>query len=71
MDDWANPAGQLAALPAALPIWRLRGEDGLAHGPLPAPGSMGNRIRFLLRPGAHAMSPVDWEAYIDFVDWLK
>jgi len=71
-DDWANPAGQFAMVQAASPAWRLLGEPGFPPDPLPQPGrSVGDRVRYFLRHGAHAMSAVDWEAYIDFVDGLK
>src|SRR6185503_11136846 len=71
-DEWANPVGQFSALQAASPVWRLLGEPGFPPDPMPHPGrSAGDKVRYFYRPGAHAMSAVDWEAYIDFVDGLK
>jgi len=67
-DAWANPAGQFAMLKGASPVWELLGEQGLAADRLPDPGrSTGGAVRYFLRPGEHAMSSADWEAYLDFV----
>jgi hypothetical protein len=28
----------------------------------------GDRVGYFIRPGEHAMTPVDWKAYMDFAD---
>lgn len=62
-DQWANPAGQREVLKAADPVYRMLGTNGLEDGTL----------HYFVRPGSHAMTPVDWAAYLDFMDrhWKK
>lgn len=66
-DQWADPPGQLAMLQAAEPVYKLLGVDGLDDKD-PAAGRLG----YWVRPGTHAMTPVDWQAYIKWADrWVK
>lgn len=64
-DDWAGPAGELAAAKLASPAWELYGKKGLA-----ADGW----VDYHLSPGGHNLSSWDWQAYMDFADrhgWRK
>ena len=68
-DEWANPAGQFEMLRAAAPVWRLLGKEGLRADRMPPSGKLlDGDLGYFIRPGAHAMSPVEWAAYLDFAD---
>jgi hypothetical protein len=55
-DTWANPDGQVSALDAARPVWSLLGADP------------DEKTATFLRPGSHAMSALEWGAYLDFAE---
>jgi hypothetical protein len=55
-DSWANPDGQLSALEAASPVWSLLGADP------------SEKTATFIRPGKHAMTEVEWRAYLDFAE---
>jgi hypothetical protein len=40
---------------------------------MPEPGKLvASRLGYFVRPGKHAMTPIDWTAYLDFADiWFK
>lgn len=68
-DQWANPDGQFAALLAAEPVYKLLGTEGCAVRERPAAGVLvSSRLGYFYREGKHAMSRVDWEAYLNFAD---
>ncbi|MCC6494434.1 MAG: acetylxylan esterase [Pirellulales bacterium] len=73
-DLWANPAGKFEVLKAATPVYELLGVEGLKAEAMPAPDAplIGSRLGYWIRRGQHAMSPPDWQTYLDFADkWLK
>jgi dienelactone hydrolase len=72
-DLWANPAGQFAVLKAAEPAYKLFGVLGCEATAVPEPGKLvDSRLGYFIRPGKHAMTPIDWTAYLDFADiWFK
>jgi dienelactone hydrolase len=73
-DEWANPAGQYAALKAADPVYRFLGVEGLGVDrtpelATPAIGKLvGGRLGYFIRPGKHSMTLRDWQAFWDFAD---
>ncbi|HVX12640.1 MAG TPA: acetylxylan esterase [Pirellulales bacterium] len=68
-DQWANPSGQFTVLQAADPVYRFLGVGGLGVEEMPEPGKLvGDRLGYFIRPGGHAMTLVDWEAFWDFAD---
>jgi hypothetical protein len=68
-DSWANPAGQFDVLVAADPAYRLFGVEGVADRRPPALNVLSQgRLSYFIRPGMHAMTPVDWQAYLEFAD---
>lgn len=72
-DLWANPSGQFAVLKAAEPAYSLAGVDGCSANAMPNPGELvDSRLGYWIRPGEHAMTPLDWEVYLRYADkWLK
>jgi hypothetical protein len=68
-DLWANPSGQFVMLEAASPVYRLLGVEGLAEGAKPQMSKLiDSRLGYFIRPGKHAMTRVDWEAFLDYAD---
>ena len=73
-DLWANPAGQFEMLQAAAPGYRLLGVEGFAATKMHAPGAFDSsslidtRLGYFLRPGKHAMTWDDWQAWLAFAD---
>jgi dienelactone hydrolase len=73
-DKWANPSGQFDVLKAATPAYELLGVEGLSVDSPPAPGGpmVDSRLGYWIRRGEHAVTPVDWNAFLGFADkWLK
>jgi hypothetical protein len=68
-DLWANPSGQFELAAAASPVYRLLGSEGLAAGAKPEMNKLiDSRLGYFIRPGKHAMTRVDWEAFLDYAD---
>ena len=72
-DLWANPAGQLAVLKAAEPVYKLFGVEGCATEKMPELDQLvKSRLGYFIRPGKHAMTTPDWEVFLNYADvWLK
>ncbi|HEX6961564.1 MAG TPA: acetylxylan esterase [Lacipirellula sp.] len=73
-DLWANPAGQFTVLKEATPVYELLGVEGLEADATPKPDAplIDSRLGYWIRSGKHAMTPADWNAYMDFADkWLR
>ncbi len=73
-DRWADPKGEYLSCLHADPVFRLFGTKGLGgdspQETLPEPESPlheGN-IGYHLRTGKHALTPIDWQYYLDFAD---
>jgi hypothetical protein len=68
-DRWADPKGEFLAAHHATPVYRLLGLTGLEQSEMPPLNQLaGDRVGYFIRPGEHAMTPVDWKAYMDFAD---
>lgn len=67
-DDWADPAAEFRSCVAASPVWELHGLKGLAGRTMPAPEQpmQDGCIGYHLRTGKHALTPYDWERFLDF-----
>ncbi len=68
-DRWADPRGEFLSAYHASPVYELLGYSGIKGPEMPALGQLtGGQIGYLIRPGEHAMTAVDWQAYLDFAD---
>jgi hypothetical protein len=68
-DLWANPSGQFELLQAASPVYELLGSSGLANGAQPEMNKLiDSPLGYFIRPGKHAMTRQDWEAFIAYCD---
>lgn len=68
-DQWANPAGQFAALQAAEDVYRLLGVPGLEVAQMPPLRQLvGHRLGYYIREGKHSMTAGDWGVFMDFAD---
>lgn len=68
-DVWANPGGQWEVLKAAGKVYAVFGVKGLPEGPEPEVGKLfAGRLGYFVRPGGHAMTAVDWAAWLDYAD---
>jgi hypothetical protein len=68
-DLWANPSGQFEMLKLASPVYRLLGSPGLADGAMVEMNKLiDSPLGYFMRPGKHAMSRVDWEAFLTYCD---
>ena len=66
-DDWADPAGEYLSARLAQPAYDLYGLVGIPSGQRPAVGrSIGETIGYHVRPGGHALTPLDWQLFLDF-----
>jgi hypothetical protein len=68
-DRWADPHGEFLAAVAASPVWKLCGRVGIrAAGYPPVGTSVGDWVRYHVRPGGHDLLAEDWERFADFAD---
>jgi hypothetical protein len=72
-DRWADPKGEFLAARAAEPIYNLLGRKGLEVEEMPPLNQpIMNTIGFHYRPGQHAVTPYEWDRYLEFADrYLK
>jgi hypothetical protein len=73
-DVWANPSGQFEVLKAAAPVYELLGIERIISDKAPGTGEtvVDSRLGYFIRGGEHSMTPVDWDACLDFADkWLR
>jgi hypothetical protein len=69
LDTWANPVGQFEVLKAADSVYQLLGVKGIGDQAMPPAGTLvGDRLAYHIRPGKHAMLPVDWDVFLAFAD---
>jgi hypothetical protein len=68
-DLWADPRGEFLSAWHAGSVYRLLGADGLEAEEMPPPGqSVGRRVGYHVRLGAHDVTRPDWERFLDFAD---
>jgi hypothetical protein len=68
-DLWADPKGEYLAGWYASPVYKLLCYDGLPSETPPAPdASVGGRVGYHNRTGAHDILLFDWQQYMDFAD---
>jgi len=68
-DRWADPRGEYLSGWQASEVYRLLGQDGLPGPDMPALNvSVGSSVGYHIRSGAHALTSVDWEFYLQFAD---
>ena len=69
-DAWAGPNGEYASAELASEVWRLFGQRGLVSDGFPHPDTPRHEgsIGYHLRTGDHALTPYDWEQYLNFTD---
>jgi hypothetical protein len=71
-DLFANPTGTFQMALAADPVYRLLCGEGLDAKTIPAlDEQLMSRLSYFIRPGRHAMTVHDWNAWLDYADsWL-
>lgn len=70
-DAWADPKGEFLAALGAEPVYRLLGAPGLGTSEMPAVDRpVGERLRYHVRRGQHALADYDWRQYLDYADRL-
>ncbi len=68
-DRWADPRGEFLAARAAAPVWELFGRAGLRSADDPPVGTtVGDWVRYHVRPGGHDLLAADWERFADTAD---
>ena len=66
-DSWADPRGEFAACQAASVVYDQFGKIGLGEVTMPAENqSVGDHMRYHIRPGSHDILPQDWYHYLQF-----
>lgn len=68
-DQWADPVGEFLAEVAAGPVYRLLGAKDLSISKLPDLDTpvIGGDLGWHYHTGAHAATPGDWKAFLDFL----
>jgi hypothetical protein len=69
-DLWADPRGEFLSLVHAAPVYRLFGRQALGTTTMPDVGETldGDGAHYHIRAGKHALTPADWQRYLDFAD---
>ena len=69
-DQWADPVGEFLAEVAAGPVYRLLGRKDLGTTALPPLDTpvIGGDLGWYYHTGAHAATPEDWRAFLQFVE---
>jgi hypothetical protein len=70
LDQWADPRGEFLAEVAAGPVYRLVGRQdlGTTNGPPVDTPLITGDLGFHYHTGGHAITPSDWNAFLDFTD---
>jgi hypothetical protein len=69
-DQWSDPRGEFLAEVAAGPVYRLVGRQdlGTTNGPPVDTPLITGDLGFHYHTGGHAITPSDWNAFLDFAD---
>lgn len=68
-DEWADPKGEYLSGYYASEVYRLLGFQGLQSENKPDPGqSVGDRVGYHIRDGAHDILLEDWEHFMNFAN---
>ncbi len=68
-DAWADPAGEYLSARLATPAYALLGHEGLPGQTMPPVNQpLLGRIGYHIRTGGHAVTPYDWQRFMDFAD---
>ena len=69
MDLWADPKGEYLSGWYASPVYQLLGYNGLPSEVPPAPdNSVGDRVGYHNRTGAHDILSFDWQQFMNFAE---
>ena len=69
-DLWSDPHGEFLGEVAAGPVYRLLGQPDLGTTAMPPldQSVMTGKLAFLEHDGPHAITPLDWKAFLDYAD---
>lgn len=69
-DYWSDPKGEFLSALAAAPVYKLFGETTPTVNELPAPNDTSqllNKLGYFMHDGGHAVLPLDWKHYIEYM----
>ncbi|MFA8018663.1 acetylxylan esterase [Bremerella cremea] len=68
-DRWADPHGEFLSGHYASPVYELLGVEGMGVEKMPAINEpVLSRLGYVIRPGKHDVTTLDWQRYMDFAD---
>jgi hypothetical protein len=69
-DQWSDPRGEFLGAVAAGPVYRLLGQPDLGTTEMPPLDKpvMTGKLAYLEHDGPHAITPLDWKAFLDYAD---
>ena len=66
-DQWSDPKGEFLSAVHAAPVYALFGKKGLGTEVMPEVNHpIGHTIHYHIRTGEHAITPYDWQQYMQF-----
>jgi len=68
-DLWGNPSGVFQMEVAANPVYLLLNTPGISTTSMPPVNTLVSSILgYVIRPGKHSMTPLDWGYYLEYAD---
>jgi len=68
-DTWSNPPGQFQMLLDANPVYLLLNTTGITVKTMPPVNVLVDSVLgYVIRPGVHSMTPLDWGFYLNYTD---